>query len=214
MAQAKGLRHLHCQDPLSETARTILEVRLDELLETRATISGPADSQPLHDLRIAAKRLRYSLEMFAVCFPEKVAQERADTVREMQDVLGRIHDLDVLQGLLQERLARIDAEAREEALRIAMAPADGVRRDEELDGRSRADGTSDGRLGLYKVIAGKADERRDLYDRFTDLWAQWEEAGFLTTIRASLSSDHTSAGAGPEVTWQDARVSLKETLLP
>jgi hypothetical protein len=200
MAQAKGLRHLRCQDPLSETARRVLEVRLDELLEIRTSISGPADSLALHELRIAAKRLRYSLEMFAVCFPEKVAQERADAVREMQDVLGRIHDLDVLQDLLQERLARIDAEAREEALRIAIAPADGAHRDDELADRSRADGTSDGRLGLYKVIAGKADERRELYDRFTALWTQWEEAGFLTAIRGSLSSDLASAGAGPKVT--------------
>jgi hypothetical protein len=200
MAQAKGLRHTNCQDPLSETARKVLEARLDALVEIRGTISGPADSTALHELRIAAKRLRYCLEMFAVCFPEKVAQERADTVREMQDVLGRIHDLDVLQDLLQERLARIDAEAREEALRIAMAPADGTRRDDELADRSRAGGSSDGRLGLYKVIAAKADERRQLYDRFTELWSQWEEAGFLTAIRGSLSSGHAMAGAAPQGT--------------
>lgn len=180
---------LQSDAPLSETARTILEARLDELVETRASISGPSDSLQLHALRIVAKRLRYSLEMFAVCFPDDIAQERADGVREMQDVLGRIHDLDVLHGLIEERLSGIDVMAREAALRTAMATADDGRRDDQLLDLMRTDGKSDGRLGLYKVIAAKADERRQFYDRFAALWTQWEEAGFLAAIRASLP-DH------------------------
>jgi CHAD domain len=200
MASAKGLRRVHCQASLAQTARAILEVRMDELEETRATISGPADSEALHALRIVAKRLRYSLEMFAVCFPDERAQERADGVRAMQDVLGRIHDLDVLHDLLQRHITRIDAEAREEALRVATSPADGTRRDEDLLDRSRTDGKSDGRLGLYKVIAAKADERRQLYDRFAELWSQWEDAGFLTAMRGSLSSEHQVVGEAPKPT--------------
>jgi len=46
----------------------------------------------------------------------------------MQDVLGRIHDLDVLHGLIEERLSGIDVTAREAALRTAMATADDGRR--------------------------------------------------------------------------------------
>lgn len=189
MAPANELRNLHGGAPLWETARLVLGVRLDEMMEMRATISGPADSEALHALRISAKRLRYSLEMFMVCFPDQLAQERADGVRAMQDVLGRIHDLDVLHGLLQEQVAQIDAEAREDALRIALSPADGTHRDDDLLDHSRTDGISNGRLGLYKVIAAKADERRDLYDRFVDLWSEWEDAGFLVAIRASLTSE-------------------------
>jgi len=61
--------------------------------------------------------------------------------------------------------------------------------DDQLLDLMRTDGKSDGRLGLYKVIAAKADERRQFYDRFVALWTQWEEAGFLAAIRASLP-DH------------------------
>jgi hypothetical protein len=90
--------------------------------------------------------------------------------------------------LLQDQIARIEAEARDVAMRVALAPADGTRREHELLDYSRADGKTDGRLGLYKVIAAKADERRQLYGRFLELWTQWEETGFLTTIQASVST--------------------------
>ena len=190
MSTPKVERRLQCDAPLSETARTILQFRLDELLETRAAISGPSDSDRLHALRISAKRLRYSLEMFAVCFPEKVAQERADGVREMQDVLGRIHDLDVLHGLIEDRITAIDATARAGALRAAMAPGDENHNLDQLLNLVQTDGKSDGRLGLYRVIASKAEERRHLYDRFVALWSHWEEAGFLAAIQASLSDPH------------------------
>lgn len=172
MAPRKRTHGLICDVSLAETAQTVLGERLDELVSTRATVSGPDDSDELHQLRIAAKRLRYSLEMFTVCFPHKVAQERADEVRVMQDVLGRIHDLDVLHGLLRDQIARIEAETRDVAMRVALAPADETRREHELLDYSRADGKTDGRLGLYKVIAAKADERRQLYSRFVELWAQ------------------------------------------
>jgi hypothetical protein len=183
--------------PLSETARTILQFRLGELLETRATIAGPSDSESLHALRISAKRLRYSLEMFAVCFPDKLAQERADGVREMQDVLGRIHDLDVLHGLLEQRVTAIDTGARADVMRTAMAPGDESERYEQLSALVQTDGKADGRLGLYRVIASKAEERRTLYDRFAALWTHWEEAGFLASIQASISDPQ--AGDQPTI---------------
>ncbi len=186
---------VHCDAPLTETARIILQFRLDELVKTRASISSALDSLQLHALRISAKRLRYSLEVFAVCFPGDIAHGRADGVREMQDVLGRIHDLDVLHGLMEERIIGLEANIREEAMRTAMAPAENGRRDDRLLELVQTDGKSDGRLGLYKVIAAKADERRELYDRFVALWSQWEEAGFLAGIRTSLAD--LQAGRAP-----------------
>ncbi len=53
-------------------------------------------AEALHDVRIAAKKLRYSLEIA----DESAAAPCAETVRtikRVQDILGRLHDLQVLQ---------------------------------------------------------------------------------------------------------------------
>jgi hypothetical protein len=200
MSSPNVAQRLHGDAPLAETARVILQARLDELVEIRASISGPSDSESLHALRISAKRLRYSLEMFAVCFPEKLAQERADGVREMQDVLGRIHDLDVLHSLLEERIMGIEVAARTDAMRAAMSPNDEGQRIDQLSALVQTDGKSDGRLGLYRVVAAKAEERRRLYEQFTALWTHWEDAGFLAGIQASLSDQHAVNPAPVSVT--------------
>ena len=55
----------------------------------------------MHDMRIAAKRLRYVLELVGFCFGE-VGAEAQSRARELQEVLGEIHDCDVM-------LARIAA---------------------------------------------------------------------------------------------------------
>lgn len=182
-----GIGTLRADTPLRTVAQAEILKRLTELEAIREEISGPADSESLHALRIAAKRLRYSLEMFAVCFPDNVALERADTVRAMQDLLGRIHDLDVLHGLLEERLGQIDAEARDRALQVALAPSEGESREHSLLDQTRTDGKADGRLGLYKIIAAKADERRDAYGRFETHWKHWQDSGFLASIRELLA---------------------------
>jgi hypothetical protein len=194
MAPARQLEDLECEAMLTEAACEILTARLDELEHLRGAVTGPEASQTLHDLRIAAKRVRYSLEMFSVCFAPDEAQGYADRVRELQDILGRIHDLDVLRGLLVGRIAALDEEAREQGLQVASEPSADGQRDEALHQLTHGDASGDARLGLYRVIAAKADERRDLYTRFVALSQGWEQAGLPDAIRAMIGRATAAAG--------------------
>ncbi len=93
--KAREVRGLDPEAPLRPNAARIVQTRLDELraLVEPALDPGAADAQ--HDLRIAAKRLRYVLEIAEKCFGEEaVAAHRA--ARELQGVLGEVHDCDVL----------------------------------------------------------------------------------------------------------------------
>jgi CHAD domain-containing protein len=51
----------------------------------------------LHQVRIAAKKLRYGLEI-ASGVGVRAAAARVRRLKQLQDLLGRMHDLQVLQG--------------------------------------------------------------------------------------------------------------------
>ncbi len=58
-------------------------------------------SEALHQFRIAAKKLRYSLEFFEMCFNQPLSQQ-LKTLREIQELLGDLHDCDVMVDLLKK----------------------------------------------------------------------------------------------------------------
>jgi CHAD domain-containing protein len=57
----------------------------------RASMDDPA---ALHDLRIAYKRLRYTVEVFDSVLPPELL-DLAQTATRMQNRLGRLHDVDL-----------------------------------------------------------------------------------------------------------------------
>ncbi|MDJ0608257.1 MAG: CHAD domain-containing protein [Kiloniellales bacterium] len=54
----------------------------------------------LHEVRILAKKLRYTLEFFAALYPRKTMQAHARTISRIQDTLGSLNDSVVNDGLL------------------------------------------------------------------------------------------------------------------
>jgi CHAD domain-containing protein len=99
---AKRPRGLGAEEPIA--ARVLAEVS-ERLGETIARSPGMTDATPspeaLHALRIDCKRLRYALEFHAAACGFSYDAERR-LAREMQDVLGEIHDRDLLAQWLDE----------------------------------------------------------------------------------------------------------------
>jgi CHAD domain-containing protein len=81
--------------PLRPNAARIVRTRLAELRAFAEEALEPGATTVQHDMRIAAKRLRYVLEIVAVCFgPE--AEAARDAAKVLQGVLGDIRDCDAL----------------------------------------------------------------------------------------------------------------------
>ena len=81
--------------PLRTNAARIVATRLDELRSLAEPALAPGAAEAQHDLRIAAKRLRYALELTESCFgPEAVEARRL--AKQLQGVLGDLHDCDVM----------------------------------------------------------------------------------------------------------------------
>ena len=77
--------------------------RLKELEQLSVGFYRPLDVKPLHKMRIAAKRLRYALELFDQCLgPEAVVF--AKTVARLQTSLGELHDCDIWIETFGEQL--------------------------------------------------------------------------------------------------------------
>ena len=89
-----------------QQAYLITSLRLEEMLAYEASVYHPEQVEELHAMRIAAKRLRYTLEVFAPLYDDGLKQP-LQTVRQVQDVLGDIHDCDVwvlvLPQFMEER---------------------------------------------------------------------------------------------------------------
>jgi CHAD domain-containing protein len=112
--KARKVKGLEPRGPLRPNAARIVRTRLDELRGLLGPALDPGAAEAQHDLRIAAKRLRYVLEIAGSCFGQEATTARR-AARELQGVLGEIHDCDVmlpraagiesLQALLRTRRA-------------------------------------------------------------------------------------------------------------
>jgi CHAD domain len=193
--RARDVHELECGATFAETARAVLAARLDEVAQIRTAITGAGQSEDLHDLRIAAKRLRYSLETFEACFPSKAAHTWANRVRDLQDVLGRIHDLDVLMALLTDRLRDLDDRERKRVIALLRSSMDGPERELLLHAALYDDLQRETRAGLYRVVGLKLDERKRRYEDFTELWSTWEREDVFGQIHGMISGQEADASS-------------------
>jgi CHAD domain-containing protein len=93
--KARKVDGLDPEGTLRDNMGRIAATRLEELTELAAVAVEPGAETAQHDMRIAAKRLRYVLEVAAGCLGAEAEALRAKA-RELQDVLGEIHDCDVM----------------------------------------------------------------------------------------------------------------------
>jgi hypothetical protein len=179
--RAKPVKGLDPERALAENAARIVRVRLGELrgLAPEALRAGKITAQ--HDMRIAAKRLRYVLEATGFCFgpPADTARRRA---RDLQDILGEMHDCDVMLPRVERHAAELRAE---DAAAVRVRAADAPDLDPRLAARA-PNRTAYRGLGVLSVYL--AARRELLFDRFSAFWRHHEEIG--TWDRLERAADH------------------------
>nr|WP_246559502.1 CHAD domain-containing protein [Geoanaerobacter pelophilus] len=88
--------------PISQYLSSKLLERETSLLQLLPGSLHEQDIHALHQLRIALKKFRYAFELTAP-LNRNGYKNLYDIIKEFQEVLGKIHDLDVFLGLLQEQ---------------------------------------------------------------------------------------------------------------
>jgi hypothetical protein len=126
----------------------------------------PRNVEALHDMRIAAKRLRYVLELTSPVFGEP-AEKAAKRAKKLQDLLGEIHDCDETVPRVERHIARLRLEDAA-VLRESAGP-------DAPDLEPEAAREAPNRLryrGLEALVAYLRARREVLYARFLHEWDQ------------------------------------------
>jgi CHAD domain-containing protein len=145
LAKARDIPGIEPDATFREAAASAIEVRADEVFSFRDRALDTSDIEGVHDMRVATRRLRAVMEIFAVCFPKEQHRRALKEVKELADALGERRDPDVMiDGL--------------EAVAKSLSPADrsGIRhlerslRDEQAEANERLAAMLD-RIDRYRL---------------------------------------------------------------
>ena len=132
MAKARAIPDLHGTDAFRQAAGKAVAVRADELWEHADNVLDIGDIERVHDMRVATRRLRAVLEIFAPCFPKRAHRAALKEVKALADALGERRDPDVqIEHLEVYADAAPDAgpaRGRRPRLAAALTPGGGQRR--------------------------------------------------------------------------------------
>src|SRR3954449_888814 len=121
MARARDI-DLSAEMTYAEAARATVAVRAEELFEHADGVLDTSDIEGVHDMRVATRRLRAVLEIYAPCFPRDEFRPLLKEVKALADALGARRDPDVLLDRL-ERLEDVLPKAARPGLEAFAAPA-------------------------------------------------------------------------------------------
>jgi CHAD domain-containing protein len=108
-----GDRWREADTALTQFATKIIEKRNKQVLQRGKALAGE-DAAQMHALRIACKKLRYSVEMFSSLFNDEKTGSYVAALSELQDILGTLNDIAVAHRLLNE----LDNAARHDTLAL------------------------------------------------------------------------------------------------
>jgi CHAD domain-containing protein len=89
---------LRPEDTFRQAARVAMWPQVQRLLELEARLREPDATEDLKRYRVATRRLRAALRVFAGALPRRAARDVAPELRDLARAVGRVRDLDVRIG--------------------------------------------------------------------------------------------------------------------
>jgi CHAD domain-containing protein len=147
-------------------ANEAIRLRLEEVLTYEPHVGHPERAAELHQMRIAAKHLRYTLEVFAPLY-DRALRKPIKIVKEIQELLGEVHDCDVWIGyvprFIEEERARTLEYFGEAVLAQAFLP------------------------GLHALEENRRQQRLRSYYMFRRFWELTQEKGIWERLRDAVT---------------------------
>jgi hypothetical protein len=200
--KARKVKKLDPGGPLAENAARIVSVRLEELRSFIPAALHEGCMNEQHDMRIAAKRLRYILEATEFCFGRAGATARR-RAKDLQDVLGELHDCDEMLPRIEHHLAELRSA---DAAIVRERAADAADLDPALAARAPHRTAYRG----LEVLSVYVEARRQLlFDRFKERWAEHERAGVWANLERAAERTLVAARERREARERAARAAAE-----
>jgi CHAD domain-containing protein len=142
----------------AKMSAAVIGERLKELEALSNSLYKPFEVESLHEMRIAAKRLRYALELFQQCWGRALASY-AKSAAQMQEALGDLHDCDIWIDSIGEQINDLRKKKHEEHLE-----------------------------GLIWLLSHFVKLRTKHLRQAYDLWREWEASDLSDQLRQALRS--------------------------
>jgi putative phosphoesterase len=155
-----------------EKAWERVHVSVEELVEHEQYVHQEGAIAEHHAMRISAKRLRYALELVRSLFDDTL-EEEISKIKELQDVLGELHDCDVW---VQDLGKMMDALRKRQ---IKLPKGLTVKKVEP---------------GIAFLRKDRSDQRKGTYHRFVELWDSLVEERFIDSLlrKVENAADQTT----------------------
>jgi CHAD domain-containing protein len=111
MAKARAIEAVGPAATFREAAAAAVRERALEVFEHERRALDLSDPEAVHDMRVATRRLRAALEIYAAAFPRKAHAALLEEVKNLADDLGARRDPDVAIDALErtrDELAEAD----------------------------------------------------------------------------------------------------------
>jgi hypothetical protein len=200
--KAGRVKGLDAAAPLADNAERIVRLRLDELCGFIPAALDVAEVEALHDMRIAAKRLRYDHEVTAASCFGPYGRTAAKRARDLQDLIGEIHDCDVALP----RVRRVAAQRRQADVDALLGRIDPAASDLAPELAVELPHAAEHR-GLATLETYLVARRALLYGRFLALWQELEREGFRPRLEYALA-ERPAADDAPSFTPRSPDVDV------
>lgn len=146
-----------------EKAHWHITCRLNEFLSMQQYVYLENEKLKLHQMRIFAKKLRYTMECFCKLYSGQLSDE-IDSIKKFQDTLGDMHDCDVWLDYLPQFTKNQNGKL------------------------NSAEGQS-----LYEFATYLEEKRKKHYSQFVEHWEECQKTGFFKQLTDLTSSAVTEA---------------------
>lgn len=99
-------------DLMSEAGRKILRFYFRKMLDAEPIAREGSDPEGVHDMRVATRRMRSVLQLFAPYFAEARIKPFRRDLRRIADSLGMVRDLDVAHGKTHKYLDKQESDKK------------------------------------------------------------------------------------------------------